>query len=96
MSTENKIIVGFAAAALAGIGIGLLMAPYSGSESREKLRKGTNDIANKLLDVVNSNSDTLKEKAGDVIDSAKNVYNQAKGYAKSEMNHAKKDIREAV
>jgi gas vesicle protein len=96
MSTESKIIVGFAAAALAGIGIGLLMAPYSGTESRDKLRKGTNDIANKLLDMVNSNGQALKEKAGEVVDNAKNAYNQVKGQAKSEVEDAKKELSRAV
>ncbi|HOY04951.1 MAG TPA: YtxH domain-containing protein [Saprospiraceae bacterium] len=96
MSTESKIIVGFAAAALAGIGIGLLMAPYSGTESRDKLRKGTNDIANKLLDMVNTNGQALKEKAGDVVDHAKNAYNQVKGQAKSEVEDAKKELSRAV
>ncbi len=92
MSTENKVIVGLAAAALAGVGIGLLIAPNSGEESREKLREGTNSIANKLLNVVRSNGESLKEKATDVIDDAKSAYNQAKGYAKSEINHVEEKM----
>lgn len=96
MSTENKFIIGFAAAALAGVGIGMLMAPYSGSETREKLREGTNDVANRLLDAVRSNGDSLKDKANEVIDDAKSAYNQAKGYAKSEANHIEKKISKAV
>jgi gas vesicle protein len=96
MSTESKIIVGFAAAALTGIGIGMLLAPYSGPESREKLRKGTNDIANRLLDAINTNGQALKERAGEVVDQAKNAYNQVKGEAKSEVENAKKELSRAV
>ncbi len=96
MSKENKVIIGFAAAALAGIGIGLLLAPHSGTKSRKKIRQGTNDMANKLMDVVTSKGDTLKEKASEVVENAKSAFNQAKGYAKSEVNHAKKEIDEAV
>lgn len=86
MSTESKIIVGFAAAALAGVGIGMLLAPYSGTESRDKIRKGTNDIANKLLDMVNTNGQALKTKAGEVIDNARSAYQQAKGHAQEEVS----------
>lgn len=111
MSTESKIIVGFAAAALAGVGIGMLLAPYSGTESRDKIRKGTNDIAHKLLDMVNTNGQALKEKAGEVIDNARNAYHQVKGHAREEVaevvdsarnayneakSNAKKDLGKAV
>lgn len=88
MSTEKNVLIGFAAAALAGVTIGLLVAPDSGKNTREKLRQGSN----KLLDVVRSNRETIKEKATDIIDDAKSAFNQAKGYAKSEINHAKSEM----
>lgn len=95
MNTESKIIIGFAAAALAGVGIGMLMAPYSGTESRDKIRKGTNDVANKLLDMVNTNGQALKEKAGEVIDTARSAYKQVKGQAKEEVGEVVDTARNA-
>lgn len=95
MNTGSKILVGITAAALAGVGIGMLIAPNSGSESRKKLKKGTNDIANKLLQLVRSNSDSLTETANEVVDEVKAKYNQAKGYAKSEMNHIEEKVKKA-
>jgi len=87
MNTGSKILVGITAAALAGVGIGLLIAPNSGTESRKKLKKGTNDIANKLLELVRSNGESIRGKAHEVVEDVKATYNQAKGYAHSEVNH---------
>lgn len=92
MSKEKNVLLGFAAAALAGVTIGLLVAPDSGKKTREKLR----DSSNKLLDVVRNNGNAMRGKATDIIDDAKSAYNQAKGYAKSEMNHETKNKSETV
>lgn len=96
MSTESKVIIGFTAAALAGIGIGMLLAPYSGTESREKIRQGTNNTANKLLDMVNTNGQALKEKAEDAIGQAKSAYQNAKGQVMDELENSKKELKRAV
>lgn len=88
MTTENKILLGVTAAALAGVGIGLLIAPASGTETRDQIRKGANGMATRLLNVVNSTGEQVKDKATEVVEEAKTAYKQAKGYVKAEIEDA--------
>lgn len=88
MTTENKILLGVTAAALAGVGIGLLIAPTSGTETRDQIRKGANGMATRLLNLVNATSEDVKEKASEVVEDAKTAYKQAKGYVKAEIEAA--------
>lgn len=96
MSTESKVILGVTAAALAGVGIGMLVAPCSGAESRGKIRENVNTLANHLLEVVRSNGSTFGEQAEEITDAAKAKFNEAKGYLKSEAGHAKGRMEEIV
>ncbi|MDB5230841.1 MAG: hypothetical protein JWN76_1646 [Chitinophagaceae bacterium] len=47
MSTEN-LIIGALAGLVAGVAIGLLLAPASGSETRQKLADGAGDLTDNL------------------------------------------------
>lgn len=67
----NKIVL----AALAGIGIGLLIAPDKGSATRKKLTGKFNDL-----------KDQAKDGIDDLADSAKDVINSARKKAKSAFN----------
>lgn len=95
MNTGIKILAGITAATLVGVGIGVLIAPNSGAESRKKLKKGTNDVANKLLELVRSNGESIRDKAHEVVEDVKATYNQAKGYAHSELNHLEEKVKKA-
>lgn len=96
MKKNNRVLVGMAAAALAGVAIGILVAPFSGKESRNKLRSKATDLTDQITDAINANTEALKGKAEEVTEKAKNVYQQAKGFVKSEINHLKKDAEETV
>ncbi|MEO6316677.1 MAG: YtxH domain-containing protein [Chitinophagaceae bacterium] len=56
----NKVLI----ALLAGIAVGVLVAPAKGSESREKLADGFNDLADKLT---GSKEKTMYQNALDTI-----------------------------
>ena len=90
MTTQNKVLLGITAAALTGVGIGLLVAPRSGAETRDKIRQSTNDLASRLLNLVNSTGEDVKEKASEVVKEAKAAYNQAKGYVQEEIDAVEK------
>lgn len=57
MSTSSKVLLALAAGAVAGLVVGLLIAPAKGSETRENI----SDSAKKL-------ADELIKKAEEVID----------------------------
>lgn len=95
MNTGSKILIGITAAALAGVGIGMLIAPNSGSESRKKLKKNTNDVANRLLQIVRSNGESFKDAAEEVADDVKSKYRQAKGKVEEVVDDVKAGYNQA-
>lgn len=82
MSNQSKILLGVAGAALTGVVIGLLVAPCSGEETRNKVRKNVNAAAQDLLNAL-QNSGSLTEQVGQMVDTAKAKFNEAKGYMNS-------------
>ena len=57
MNDSSKVLIGLLAGLAAGAALGLLFAPESGSETRERLGQSFKDL-----------SDTLKEKAAEELD----------------------------
>lgn len=79
MTTQSKILLGIAGAALAGVAIGLLVAPCSGEETRANIRKNVNSMANDMLDTLR-NGGTVSEQVNNLVDTAKAKFQEAKGY----------------
>lgn len=50
----TKIILGFAAAAVAGAAIGMLLAPEKGSDLQKKLKDGAQDWLEEISKLVNT------------------------------------------
>lgn len=50
----TKIILGFAAAAVAGAAIGMLLAPEKGSDLQKKLKNGAQDWLDEIAKLVNT------------------------------------------
>lgn len=50
----TKIILGFAAAAVAGAAIGMLLAPEKGSDLQKKLKDGAQDWLDEISKLVNT------------------------------------------
>jgi gas vesicle protein len=58
--SANKIIAGI----LAGVAIGILIAPAKGSETRKKISKKVGDTSDYLKEVV----ETIREKVNEIAD----------------------------
>jgi gas vesicle protein len=90
---------------LTGVAIGILTAPRSGKETRDKLMDEANKRSDDLKDQLNKGVsqakdqfNTLKEQANQYVGQAKDQYNQAKNQAQSEYNkqQAKSDYNDKV
>ncbi len=92
---EYKVALGIVAAALAGIGIGMLISPNSGKKNREKLLKASDKITKKVRKVAQDSNNSIEEFAQETIERAKAALNQAKGYAKAEANNLKEKLDKA-
>ncbi len=95
MNKEYKVALGILSAALAGIGIGMLISPDSGKKNREKLRKASDDFANKARKMAQDSNDTIEEFAQETIEKAKVALGQAKSYVKVEANNVKEKLDKA-
>ncbi len=58
----NKILIGFTA----GLLLGLLFAPATGSETRETISRRGRDLKNKFNDLVDTITDKFDSMGGDV------------------------------
>lgn len=71
IQTSKKIAVGATVGILAGVASGILLAPKTGKETREELKKS----ANNLSDTVKEKSCEAKEKLSNYINERKNTEN---------------------
>jgi len=92
MNKQYKVVIGIVAAALAGVGIGMLMSPNSGKKNLEKLLKASDKIAKKVRKAAQHSNDSIEEFAQETIAKAKATLNQAKGFVKSESNNVKEKM----
>ncbi len=60
MSTQ-KIVIGTLTAAIAGVAVGLLIAPAKGSETRQKIADSADKLRKKLRSIRNSADDELND-----------------------------------
>ncbi len=67
MQTGTKVIIAAIAGALAGTVTGLLVAPASGKETREKLGERTDEV----LDYLNDFAEKLKAQKDELVETAK-------------------------
>ncbi|HMX41053.1 MAG TPA: YtxH domain-containing protein [Saprospiraceae bacterium] len=95
MTTQGKILLGVAGAALTGVAIGLLVAPCSGEETRTNIRKNVNSMANDMLDTLR-NGGSISEQVSSLVDSAKAKYNEAKGYVNSKSSTFAEQVEDAA
>ncbi len=61
MKISTQIILGFAAAAVAGAAIGMLLAPEKGKDLQLKIKEGTEDWLNQLSSLINTGRDVAAQ-----------------------------------
>ncbi|MFT4033133.1 MAG: YtxH domain-containing protein [Siphonobacter sp.] len=103
MSNNGKIFLGIVTAAAAGAVIGLLFAPDKGTDTRGKVKKQVNDIADELLKAIQKGKDTYEDlkdqataKANDLKDRARSKFEDLQSQAEEVAQSAKKKINEEV
>jgi gas vesicle protein len=58
---------------LAGVAIGILVAPEKGSETRRKLQEGFEDLKDQLMDQMNDLANQAKDMAGKAGETASEI-----------------------
>ncbi len=79
MKITTQIILGFAAAAVAGAAIGMLLAPEKGKDLQMKIKDGAQDWLNQFSSLLNTGRD---------------VAAQVKSIAQQEVQHLKSELNE--
>lgn len=95
MNTLSKIVIGITAL-MAGVGIGMLIAPDTGVETQSKIKNNAQAILKRLIASAQRKGEEVIDRVDDVTDKAKAKVNQAKGYLKAESNHIKGKLEGAV
>ncbi len=65
-SCFGEMLIGFVAGALVGAGVALLFAPYSGSETRGKIKGLASDVSTKSADLYGEAKDKFENFKDDV------------------------------
>jgi gas vesicle protein len=80
MKITTQIILGFAAAAVAGAAIGMLLAPEKGKDLQLKIKDGAEDWLNQLSSLINTGRDVaaqVKSKTQQEFQNLKAEFNDA-------------------
>lgn len=77
MTTKSKVILGLVGAAAAGVVVGLLLAPESGSEIRGKIKQTAGDWADHLTDLFANAKGEIESLKGKASKGASNLASEA-------------------
>jgi len=90
MKVAQNIAVGLGVVATAGVATGILIAPESGKDTRENMKKKAISTVETIKDTLQKKADAIKNSADD----AKFEVNEAVEEAKEKTEIVKKDIKE--
>lgn len=100
MKNTSKILLGVITAAAAGAVIGMLFAPNKGDETRSKLKKTANELADELLNAVRRGKnqykdakDEFRNKAYELKGKAQQKFDEVADEADEQYNATKKKIQ---
>lgn len=82
-------ILAFIVGSLAGITTGILMAPKSGKETREDIKRKAKEGADTMKQKANQAKDTVNDKATEAVDTAKTVAQESKRAAREARDRVK-------
>jgi gas vesicle protein len=74
-SNATSILLSFLAGGLMGFGLGLLFAPLSGRETRERIQDASQDVKERTIETASK----TREKVEDLIEHGKEAVSEAKG-----------------
>ena len=77
MSDNSKIIVALLAGVAVGAALGLLFAPESGKETRDRLSKTLKDLGDTIKDLSDEGLDNLSDAVEQVSDNVKSKVKKA-------------------
>lgn len=90
--SSGKVILGLLTGVAVGAALGILFAPDKGWNTRKRISKKAEDVANDLrekfdefIDTVTSKVDEVKDHASDLADKARNKADEVKKEAKTAM-----------
>lgn len=66
-NNSGNIIVALLAGAVIGAGVGILLAPDKGSNTRQKIKDGVNSSKDDLLEKLKGFTDLIKDKTTDAV-----------------------------
>jgi gas vesicle protein len=88
MNNNSRLILGAIAAAVAGVAIGMLLAPEKGSDLRRNISGSIDDLGQKINDLIADG----KEKINNVTDEFKNDVAALKSDTRAAVEHGKKIV----
>ena len=73
MKITSQVILGFAAAAVAGAAIGMLLAPEKGTDLQAKIKDGAQDWINQLSSLLNTGREVAAEVKSKAQEGVQNI-----------------------
>ncbi len=73
MNDNQKTLLSFIVGAAAGVAAGMLLAPYSGQESRKKIAEGANNLKSKAGDQWSNTADRLSGYVDQAVSAVSNI-----------------------
>jgi len=73
MKITSQIILGFAAAAVAGAAIGMLLAPEKGKDLQAKIKDGAQDWLNQFSSLLNTGRDVAAQVKAKTQEGVQNI-----------------------
>ena len=96
MKDNQKVFLSFLIGATAGVAAGILLAPYSGRESRQKLADTAGSLGNDLSGQFNTSLDKLNELKNSVVSTINDLTGKVTDKAKQAADYGTAKAKEAA
>lgn len=95
-NNATSMLLAFLAGGLVGFGLGLLFAPLSGRETRERIRSASQEVKERTIETASKAKEKVgglvehgKEKVGELVEHGKEIVSDAKEGVKSTLEAGK-------